>query len=877
MLYCKECDNGQDFFQCFNSKRRKLLNEEKEIKKGEWTKDNKGLKDDIYCTKCNSPLGFTDKMIEHFQLDDYPIIFKRFTLDNQLNKVKKLLGNSIEKIQISNQSEQNNGKFDYKKANVPNILVQRFKEKSGIDLAEPYLHQAIAIDHIFNGKNVIVSTPTASGKSLIYTVPIFTQILNDRNSTALIIFPTKALSLDQMGSFLRLGDDFNEFDILSLKSVHSIKFDTQTVICGKFDGDTKKEDQKYIKKSAKIIITNPDALHFKILPHLVTKSTGSWKEFFYNLRFIVLDEIHTYRGTFGANVALLLRRLQLICQKLGNENLQFICASATIKNPIEHAERLIGRKFELVDENSGPIYKKAFVLVNPPIKDKNTKDRIEPITINLDLLQKVFIGKENPSQTISFARSRAAVEDIDEKLQGRLKDIKSPFFNRTGIYKSTIKKIELVKIQHQLKNRELVHISTTNALELGIDIGDLEVCIMNHYPGNIASVIQQSGRVGRTSESMAILILKNNPLEQYFARFPEFFFDQFNNLENAKIPIENKYLLENHILCANWESKHFNGYSDEEYSKTFGLISKPILEDLKNNDFIYEDISDRGELYWKISHGGPGYKDRYKNIRIPLSIGTFKVVEEESEEEVGNIDSYTAPRDLFEGAVWRNNGVYYLSRGFGPKDKQIYVRDLGINYDYFTIAMPKYEIIVNEEKNNKKVRELPIANCDINVTREIMLYKKVFRDGSNDETCTTWTNPISYDTDSLLVTFTDEIFDNCQQNFNYMEQIAAIHGFEHIFRSILPIVADCDPNDLNSWFDEDQRRIFFFDTMAGGIGYSLLGFDKFNTVIKYCHQVIYNCKCENGCPQCLIVPWCVNEDAGIDKAATLRILEELCS
>ena len=196
---------------------------------------------------------------------------------------------------------------------------------------------------------------------------------------------------------------------------------------------------------------------------------------------------------------------------------------------------------------------------------------------------------------------------------------------------------------------------------------------------------------------------------------------------------------------------------------------------------------------------------------------------------------------------------------------------------YFTIAMPKYEIIVNEEKNNKKVRDLPIAYCDINVTRQIMLYKKVFQDGSNEETCTTWTNPISYDTDSLLVTFTDEIFDNCQQNFNYMEQIAAIHGFEHIFRSILPIVADCDPNDLNSWFDEDQRRIFFFDTMAGGIGYSLLGFDKFNTVIKYCHQVIYNCKCENGCPQCLIVPWCVNEDAGIDKAATLRILEELCS
>lgn len=876
MLYCKECDNGQDFIQCYDSKKRRLFLKSNDIKKGGWSEDHDCIKDDIYCANCSSSLGFSKKMFENFGLDDYPISFKKFELDDQIRKVKNLIGDSIVDIQFSDYCEQKNAHFDFKKVNVPSELANRLKEKAGIDLSEPYLHQKQAFDHIFNKKNVVVSTPTASGKSLIYSVPIFSEILNNPNSTALLLFPTKALSFDQMTSFLRLGDDFNEFDVFSTKNYHSINFDNNTIVCGKFDGDTKSDsDHKYIKNNANIVITNPDALHFKILPWIYTKHKGSWERFLKNLRFIILDEIHTYRGTFGANVGLLLRRLQLICHKLGNDNLQFICASATIKNPIEHAERLVGKKFELVNETGAPIHRRAFVLVNPPIKDKSTNDRIEPITINLDLLQKVFIGKKNPSQTISFARSRGAVEDIDEKLRGRLKDIESPFANRTGIYKSTIPLKKRISNQNRLKNRELVHISTTNALELGIDIGDLDVCIINHYPGNVASVIQQSGRVGRINESMAILILKNDPLEQYFAKYPQFFFDQFYNLDNAKIPIENKYLLENHILCANWESQSFNGYSEEEYLETFGTKAESILAGFKENDYIYEDIRNKGELYWKISKGAPGYGNRYKNIRIPLASGSLKVIEKESGEEVGTIDSYTAPRDLFNGAVWRNNRVYYYSEGFGPKDKQIYVRDLGTNYEYFTMAMPKYDIIVNEEKKTGKIAELPISYCDINVTREIMLYKKIYRDGKTEEVDVTWTNPIAYDTDALLVTFTDEFFNNIQSINDYSKQIAAIHGFEHIFRSILPIVADCDPNDINSWFDADEKSIYFFDTMAGGIGYTLMAFEKIDKIIEYCHQVIANCKCKTGCPQCLIVPWCANTEVDIDKAGTLKILEAL--
>jgi len=875
MLYCKECENGDKFFQCSGSMKRNLILKTNDIIKGAWKKRSDNLKDDIYCANCNSPLGFTKKMFENFRLDDYPISFKLFELDNQLKDVKKLLGDSIVKIQISDQCDKKSAHFDIKKANVPNELAQRLKDKVGIDLSEPYLHQTKAFEHIFKGKNVVISTPTASGKSLIYTVPIFSEILKDNNSTALLIFPTKALSLDQMTSFLRLGDSFNEFDLISTKSIHSIKFDNDTIICGKFDKDTPDSDQKYIKSNANIVITNPDALHFKILPHIYTKHKGSWEKFLKNLRFIILDEIHTYRGTFGANVGLLLRRLQMLCHKIGNDNLQFICASATINNPIEHAERLVGKKFELVNESGAPIYRRAFVLVNPPIKDKKTNDRIEPITINLDLLQKVFIGKNDPCQTISFARSRGAVEDIDEKLRGRLKDMGSPFVNMTGIYKSTIYRNERIIIQNRLKNRELVHISTTNALELGIDIGDLDVCIMNHYPGNVASVIQQSGRVGRTHESMAILILKNDPLEQYFAQYPEFFFEQFHNLENAKIPIENKYLLENHILCANWESKYFDGYSEEEYLEMFGKKSESILSDLQEKDFIFEDIRGKGKIYWKISQGSPGYGDRYKNIRIPLASGTLNVIDKESSEEVGTIDSYTAPRDLFKGAVWRNNGVYYYSEGFGPKDKQIYVRDLGTNYDYFTMAMPKYEIIENEVKNSRKIAKLSLTYCDINVTREIKLYKKVYRDGRDEEIDVTWTNPIAYDTDALHVTFSDEFFENIHPSIDESKKLAAIHGFEHIFRSILPIVADCDPNDINSSFDENDLSIYFFDTMAGGIGYTLMAFEKFDKIINYCHQVISNCKCKTSCPQCLIVPWCANKEISLDKLATQTILKAL--
>ena len=513
MLYCRECDNGNFFIQCHSSKKRRLFLKSKDIIKGRWSENDDCKKDDIYCANCNSPLVFSEKMFENFGLDDYLISFKQFDLDDQINKVKTLLKDSIVDIQVTDYCEQKTAPFDFEKVNVPSELIDRLNEKIGVDLSEPYLHQTQAFNHIFNRKNVVVSTPTASGKSLIYSVPIFSEMLNNPNSTALLLFPTKALSFDQMTSFLRLGDEFDEFDVYSTKKYHSINFDNNTIVCGKFDGDTKLDsDHKYIKKNANIVITNPDALHFKILPWIYTTNKGSWERFLKNLRFIILDEIHTYKGTFGANVGLLLRRLQLICHKLGNDNLQFICASATIKNPIEHAERLVGKQFELVIESGAPIHRKAFVLVNPPIKDKSTNDRIEPITINLDLLQKVFIGKKNPSQTISFARSRGAVEDIDEKLRGRLKDIESPFANRTGIYKSTIPPKDRISIQNRLKNGELVHISTTNALELGIDIGDLDVCIINHYPGNVASVIQQSGRVGRVNESMAILILKNDPL-----------------------------------------------------------------------------------------------------------------------------------------------------------------------------------------------------------------------------------------------------------------------------------------------------------------------------------------------------------------------------
>ncbi|NWN95513.1 MAG: DEAD/DEAH box helicase, partial [Bacillus sp. (in: Bacteria)] len=439
-------------------------------------------------------------------------------------------------------------------------------EKRGI--SSLYTHQAEAYQLAMAGKDFTAVTPTASGKTLCYNLPVLETILQNPDARALYMFPTKALAQDQKS-------EINEIIEEAGVPVNSYTY----------DGDTPSNIRQRVRKAGHIVITNPDMLHSAILPHHT-----KWVSFFENLRFVVIDELHIYRGVFGSHVANVLRRLKRICRYYGSDPV-FICTSATIQNPKELAEKLTGKKMELIDQNGAPSGTKHFLFYNPPLVNKPLNIRrsatLEVRKIAGELLK-------NKIQTIVFARSRVRVEIILKYLQEFVKDElgEKSIMGYRGGYLPT----ERRKIEQGLRNGDIYGIVSTNALELGVDIGQLQVCIMTGYPGTIASAWQQAGRAGRRQgESLVILVAGSSPLDQYIIRNPGFFFNR--SPETARINPDNLVILVDHVKCAAYELPFKKG-------ETFGGVEiEDVLEFLADERILHR----RGDAWYWMNDAFPAH------------------------------------------------------------------------------------------------------------------------------------------------------------------------------------------------------------------------------------------------------------------------------
>lgn len=694
-----------------------------------------------------------------------------------------------------------------------------------------YIHQNEVISKLRAGKNVIITTPTASGKTLAFSLPIFERLGQNKNATALFVYPTKALANDQL-KFIR------EFERSS-----KISFNSEI-----YDGDTPNYKRPKIRDSSRIVISNPYELH-QILPW-----HSKWSKILSNLKFIVFDEAHKYRGVFGSNVALLIRRLRRILKFYGS-NPQFVISSATTANPIEFANKLVGLDFELVYNNGSPEGKKYFIFYNPYF------DGVGELSTHIETKDLFLYFIKNNLQTICFTYSRRMAELILSWAKNELKKSKSDLIEKISSYRAGYLPDERREIENNLKNRVLIGVTSTNALELGIDIGSLDSVIISGYPGTIISTWQQAGRAGRgIDESVVTLVAFQNPMDQYFMKHPNTFFDKPH--EHAIIDLNNTYILYGQLMCAASELP-VQLSMDAEF---FGNDISNIFSILVNKNIIQSTAN--GYVYC-------GTKRANEIVSLDnISSDIYKVICHG--ELIETMNKTQAYREAHKGAVLMHEGDTYLVEELDLNNLIVYVNKKDI--DYYTQAIKDVEIKILGNIENKNIGEVDIYYGNVKVNEQYTGYKVLKYDqviGFNDLNLP----PLIFNTKSIWFNIPSFIKNKISNNEN-LDFNGGIHGIEHAMIGILPFYIMCDRKDIGGisyiyHIDTNASTIFIYDGYENGIGLTEKAFELINSIFKVTYQLIKDCKCQDGCPACIISPKCGDQNRPLDKKASLIILEEL--
>ncbi|WEG10781.1 DEAD/DEAH box helicase [Pullulanibacillus sp. KACC 23026] len=675
-----------------------------------------------------------------------------------------------------------------------------------------YSHQRQAFDAATSGQDLVAVTPTASGKTLCYNLPVLQTILDDPTRRALYLFPTKALAQDQKSEMNEIIEEMG------------VQLNSYT-----YDGDTPAAIRQKIRVAGHIVMTNPDMLHSGILPHHT-----KWVSLFENLHYVVIDELHTYRGVFGSHVANVLRRLKRICNYYGSNPI-FICTSATIANPKEHAEALTGRTMTLIDKNGAPAVKKHFIFYNPPVVNPVMNIR-RSAALEVRKLAQRFL--KNDIQTIVFARSRTRVELLLSYLQtmnvGRV--------DRATIraYRGGYLPSERREIEKGLRTGEIQGVVSTNALELGVDIGQLQACIMTGYPGSVSSTWQQAGRAGRRKdEAVILLVATSNPLDQYIIQNPDYFFER--NPESARINPNNLVILVDHIKCAAYELP----FSEED---TFdGVEVVDICTYLSDEDVLHFQ---GGKWYWM--------NDAFPATNISLRSASQEnvVIIDQTEQSrvkvLGEMDRFSAMTLLHEEAIYMHQGEQYQVEKLDWDEKKAFVRNVDINY--YTDANLAVQLdVLDVDKLQELGSGIERAYGEVTVRAKATLFKKIrFETHDNigwgpihlpEEEMHTTAAWLSFD-QSWMDEFGKELFDK------------ALVGLSQVLKSTAPLFVMCDPVDLEvvpkiKSPHNDKPTLFLYDRYPGGIGLSEKLYDHFFELLESVEGLLHRCSCQSGCPSCI--------------------------
>ena len=710
-----------------------------------------------------------------------------------------------------------------------------------LGISSLYSHQTKALNAIMAGRNVIIATPSASGKTLCYHLATLDALLNDKDSRALYIFPTKALAQDQLRSLKQILSETKNL--------------TQLLIPGAvatFDGDTPRDERANIRKQVSIVLTNPDMLHLGILPN-----HQSWFRLLRHLKYVVIDETHIYRGVFGSHIANVLRRLRRLCASYGS-NPQFICCSATIANPTEHAQNLVGLPFEAIVEDGSPHGEKYFAFWNPPFLDEAKTSRrssnSEAAFLLGELVQKDIRG-------LVFARTRKLTELIYIYTKGHL----SPTLaDKISPYRAGYLPEDRRWIESKFCNGELLGLVATTALELGINIGDLEATVLTGYPGSIASAWQQAGRSGRsTHSSLSFLIAQENPLDQYLMRNPDFFFDK--NFNNAIINPGNPYILKPHLLCAAWEKALDNG--DEEF---FGPNTGTILTELEQEGRLRK----RHERW----HPAPSISYPAQNINIRATSGqNYAVIDGRQGCLLETVEASVAFFQIHPGAIYLHQGESYLIKELDLARHIAWAEPMST--DYYTQSMDITDIRVMSLVKERDFRGVNVYFGDVDVTTTIVGFKRkrqFTEEVIGEEPLDL--PPQNFPTKALW-------FDLPEKAINRIADAGldfqgGLHACEHAAIGILPLFALCDRNDIGGVStpfhpDTGKAQIFIYDAYPGGIGIAEKGFEMITELWQATLKAVEACPCTDGCPSCVQSPKCGNNNQPLDKEAAVVLLAEL--
>ncbi|MGA3176533.1 MAG: DEAD/DEAH box helicase [Candidatus Acidiferrum sp.] len=747
-----------------------------------------------------------------------------------------------------------------------------------------YTHQAAAVEAVHAGKNVVIVTPTASGKTLCYNLPILNAILGDTDTRALYLFPTKALAQDQLAELYDLNQRLeNRFGVFT------------------YDGDTPSDARKSIREKSHIVLTNPDMLHTGILPHHTR-----WTRLFENLRYIVVDELHNYRGVFGSHLCNVLRRLRRIAKFYGREP-QFICCSATIANPGELASRLIEDNVEVLAENGAPAAEKTFVFYNPPVVNRALGIRRSYINEASRVSQEFL---KHDLQTMVFANSRLHTEIILTYLQQANPQTPGKPDTIRG-YRGGYLPNERREIERGLREGRIRGVVTTSAMELGIDVGSLDTVVMAGYPGTIAATWQRAGRAGRRSgSSCAVLVASSTPLDQFIVRHPDYFFG--NTPEHAFIQPDNLEILINHLKCAAFELP----IGPQE---RFGNVDlRELCARLAEAGYLHL----AGENYHWTNEAYPADTISLRSVTsdnfVIIDITGHPLV-------IGEVDFPSALTTVHEKAIYLHGGQQYHVEHLDFKERKAYVKQVEV--DYYTDAIRYTQVRVLEIADTRK--QMPPGSLqehrpfeaqgkqeclchwrshgDVLVRSQVVGFKKIkFFTNENVGAGQLELPENEMHTTSYWITLERPLLESLP--YTISERQSGMFGLLHALESVATLLLMCDARDLgtaigerppapdadevvvlseakdfranarNPWMSGEKEffepNLYLFDAYPGGIGFSEPLFRAHELLVHKTRELIRACPCEQGCPSC-VGP--AGDLAPRAKEAALAILNRLCA
>lgn len=695
----------------------------------------------------------------------------------------------------------------------------------------PYEHQARAMEAVARGRDVALATPTASGKTLVYNLPVLRHLLEDERSHALYLFPLKALEQDQRK---RLEEDLATLGWRGLRARVAI-----------YDGDTPPNQRKKLREDPpQVLITTPDMLHLGILPN-----HPRWKPFFAGLRTVVIDELHTYRGIFGAHVSQVLRRLQRVAASHGGTP-SFVAASATIANPAELAESLTGRPFDVVQRDGSPKSERHVLLFNPGGSS---------YTLAASLFK---LAVESGLRTIAFTKARVVTELMHTWIAESMPDLA----HRISSYRSGFLPEERREIERQLFSGELLGVVSTSALEMGIDVGGLDVCILVGYPGSQIATWQRGGRVGRTRDAAIALVAQPDALDQYLVAHPKAFFER--GFEHAVVDPHNPEIAAAHLPCA---AAEIPLRADEPW------LAEPGARE--NVDAIEAAgsllMAEAGDRWF------PARQRPHRDVSLRSTGSSFEIVSEaepgETPVRIGSIGSGRVWAECHEGAIYLHRGRQFLVTELVAEEHQVRVRP--VRAAYYTRALSNKETEILSRDRAQPIGNFRLVQGRVKVTTTITSYERRHVKGQD----LLGTEPLdlpptSFETVSLWLEIPDEIPAAIAAREGH--PMGSIHAIEHAALALFPLFTLCDRHDMAGistvqHVQLGKAAVFLYDSHAGGVGLAVSVFDRMEALLDATLEMIEGCPCEEGCPGCVHSPKCGNGNRPIDKRGGVQVLRWL--